>query len=66
MIFLIGVPEKEQSKELDLPADSIIWRSKMEKDFIDEFIPSKDTRAFITISATERRRNGGYYENIFR
>ena len=31
----------------DLPVDSIIWRSRMEKDFIDEFISSKDTRAYL-------------------
>lgn len=32
---------------IDLPVDSIIWRSRMEKDFIDEFISSKDTRAYL-------------------
>ena len=30
-----------------MPVDSIIWRSRMEKDFIDEFISSKDTRAYL-------------------
>ena len=36
-------------KRIGFAADIIIiiWRSRMEKDFIDEFIPSKDTRAYL-------------------
>ena len=44
----------------DLPVDSIIWRSRMEKDFIDEFISSKDTRAYQHSIKNKGEDNYGY------